>query len=110
MTDKDKGKPLFVEALKTLVQWDGHHMGGDVEDDLARVEQESFRRRIGRDRHTSAGDVAELAWGAAVVRFCYDLRLMEALPSPADGEVVVHGSRAKQLLALVELWGTGDGH
>lgn len=105
MTDKDKGRPLFVEVLEALVEWDGSHMGGDVEEDLARVEKESFKRRFRRDRTSAAGEAAELAWTSAVARFCYDLRLMEALPPPADGEVVVYGDRAKQLLALVEQWG-----
>ncbi len=72
---------MFLKLVARLIEWDGQHFGGDVEADLAYT-------NIDR----------------SLVRALYDLKLIEALPAPAEGEVRVDADRCRELLALVEKW------
>jgi hypothetical protein len=99
---------MLVLLLTQLVEWNGVHMGGDVEEDLRNVGTANFALVEGRPLTNiiRATEVTARVYGS--VRAFYDLGLIEALPAPAEGEVRVHGERAEQLLRLVELWRAGD--
>jgi len=99
---------MLVLLLTQLVEWNGVHMGGDVEEGLRNAGTEGFKPVEGQPLLTiiRATKVTARAYGS--VRALYDLGLIEALPAPAEGEVRVHGGRAQQLLRLVELWRAGD--
>lgn len=98
---------MLVTLLARLVEWNGVHVGGDVEEDLRNVGTAGFKRVEGQPLTTVIRATAVTARAYGSVRALYDLGLIEALPAPAEGSVRVHGERAKQLLRLVELWREG---
>jgi len=98
---------MLVMLLAQLVEWNGVHMGGDVEEDLRNAGTAGFKRVEGQPLTTVIRATAVTARAYGSVRALYDLGLIEALPAPAEGSVRVHGERAKQLLRLVELWHEG---
>lgn len=94
---------VLKPVLKCLVEWDGTHFGGEVAEDIRRAVNDTLKVETGHDNQI--GDVLFVAsYSRFAERAAFDLGLIEALPAPAEGEVVVHGARVRALLSLVETW------